>query len=220
MNTTCYCAAVRTAARKTTALYDSILAPAGVTLAQYSLLRRIQRAGTVSLTETRAAGRIGPIDGRAQREGPGRTWVCAYGLGRRPARGGGRGSRPPATRRWSAPRRCGRKRSGGSRLIWAPPRPGGFGRLRSVFDFFANMRALTRNTGLKNDCVGARCNDFERFSAAKTARAVLSFRSDCGRHGRTGRLLRLDRRRSDLPRHAGDGGSDGRAGRHHPAART
>jgi DNA-binding MarR family transcriptional regulator len=51
MNTSCYCAAVRTAARKTTALYDSLLEPAGVTLAQYSLLRKIERAGTVSLTK-------------------------------------------------------------------------------------------------------------------------------------------------------------------------
>ena len=51
MKTTCYCAAVRTAARKTTALYDSLLEPAGVTLAQFSLLRKIERAGTVSLTK-------------------------------------------------------------------------------------------------------------------------------------------------------------------------
>jgi DNA-binding MarR family transcriptional regulator len=51
MKATCYCAAVRTAARKTTALYDSILEPAGVTLAQFSLLRKVERAGTVSLTK-------------------------------------------------------------------------------------------------------------------------------------------------------------------------
>jgi DNA-binding MarR family transcriptional regulator len=48
--TICYCVAVRTAARKTTALYDSLLEPAGVTLAQFSLLRKIRRMGTVSLT--------------------------------------------------------------------------------------------------------------------------------------------------------------------------
>ena len=59
MATICYCAAVRTAARKTTALYDSILEPAGVTLAQYSLMRRIERAGTVSLTEL---GRLAELD--------------------------------------------------------------------------------------------------------------------------------------------------------------
>jgi DNA-binding MarR family transcriptional regulator len=59
MKTACYCAAVRTAARKTTALYDSLLEPAGVTLAQFSLLRRIERAGTVSLTKL---GRLAELD--------------------------------------------------------------------------------------------------------------------------------------------------------------
>ncbi len=59
MNTICYCAAVRAAARKTTALYDSILEPAGVTLAQYSLMRRIERAGAVSLTKL---GRLAELD--------------------------------------------------------------------------------------------------------------------------------------------------------------
>jgi DNA-binding MarR family transcriptional regulator len=59
MKTICYCAAVRSAARKTTALYDSILEPAGVTLAQYSLLRKIERAGTVSLTQL---GRLAELD--------------------------------------------------------------------------------------------------------------------------------------------------------------
>ncbi len=59
MKTICYCAAVRSAARKTTALYDSILAPSGVTLAQYSLMRKIERAGTVSLTRL---GRLAELD--------------------------------------------------------------------------------------------------------------------------------------------------------------
>jgi DNA-binding MarR family transcriptional regulator len=59
METTCYCAAVRTAARKTTALYDSILEPAGLTLAQYSLMRKLERAGTVSLTQL---GRLAELD--------------------------------------------------------------------------------------------------------------------------------------------------------------
>jgi DNA-binding MarR family transcriptional regulator len=59
MDTTCYCAAVRTAARKTTALYDAILEPAGVTLAQFSLLRKIKRAGTASLT---GLGRLAELD--------------------------------------------------------------------------------------------------------------------------------------------------------------
>ncbi len=59
MNTMCYCAAVRTAARKTTALYDAALEPAGVTIAQYSLMRKIERAGTVSLTQL---GRLAELD--------------------------------------------------------------------------------------------------------------------------------------------------------------
>lgn len=59
MGTICYCAALRTAARKTTALYDSALAPLGINLAQYSLMRRIERAGPVSLTEL---GRLAELD--------------------------------------------------------------------------------------------------------------------------------------------------------------
>lgn len=47
----CTCILLRTAARKVTALYDEALAPHGVTVAQYSLLRRIGRAGASSLTE-------------------------------------------------------------------------------------------------------------------------------------------------------------------------
>jgi DNA-binding MarR family transcriptional regulator len=59
MKTICYCAAVRTAARKTTALYDAALKPVGVNLAQFSLMRRIDRAGPVSLTEL---GRMAELD--------------------------------------------------------------------------------------------------------------------------------------------------------------
>lgn len=51
METSCYCAALRAATRKTTALYDAALAPAGIGVPQFSLMRRIERAGTVSLTE-------------------------------------------------------------------------------------------------------------------------------------------------------------------------
>jgi DNA-binding MarR family transcriptional regulator len=51
MQTSCYCAALRAASRKTTALYDSALAPVGIGVAQYSLMRRIEHVGTVSLTE-------------------------------------------------------------------------------------------------------------------------------------------------------------------------
>jgi len=51
MKTYCYCAAIRAVSRKTTALYDDELAPSGITLAQFSLMRRIRRAGAQSLTE-------------------------------------------------------------------------------------------------------------------------------------------------------------------------
>jgi DNA-binding MarR family transcriptional regulator len=59
MKTPCYCAALRVAARKATALYDEELAPVGINLAQFSLLRKIERAGTVSLTEL---GRLAELD--------------------------------------------------------------------------------------------------------------------------------------------------------------
>ena len=51
MKSRCYCAVLRSASRKMTALYDAALAPAGIGLAQYSLMRRIKSAGAVSLTE-------------------------------------------------------------------------------------------------------------------------------------------------------------------------
>ncbi len=51
MQTPCYCAALRAATRKTTALYDEALAPVGIGVAQFSLLRWIKSVGTVSLTE-------------------------------------------------------------------------------------------------------------------------------------------------------------------------
>ena len=59
MNTACYCAAIRVVSRKTTTLYDEALAPCGVNLAQYSLMRRIERAGSPSLTEL---GRVAELD--------------------------------------------------------------------------------------------------------------------------------------------------------------
>lgn len=59
MSTECTCIALRTAARKVTALYDDALAPHGVTIAQYSLLRRIRHAGHPSLTEL---GRMAELD--------------------------------------------------------------------------------------------------------------------------------------------------------------
>ena len=59
MKTACYCAAIRAVSRKTTALYDEALAPCAVNLAQYSLMRRIERAGSPSLTEL---GRLAELD--------------------------------------------------------------------------------------------------------------------------------------------------------------
>ena len=59
MRSPCYCASLRAAARKATALYDAALAPAGVNVAQYGLLRRVERRGTVSLTEL---GRLSELD--------------------------------------------------------------------------------------------------------------------------------------------------------------
>lgn len=46
----CYCVSLRRASRKLTALYDDALAPAGVNVAQFSLLRKINRLGPLSLT--------------------------------------------------------------------------------------------------------------------------------------------------------------------------
>lgn len=51
MKSLCYCGAARSAARKITALYDDTLAPAGVSLAQFALLRMLERKGEIALTE-------------------------------------------------------------------------------------------------------------------------------------------------------------------------
>ncbi len=59
MTSICYCAALRAAARKTTAIYDAALAPIGVNVAQFSLLRRIHGAAPVSLSEL---GRLADLD--------------------------------------------------------------------------------------------------------------------------------------------------------------
>ena len=50
MNNACVCISIRKASRKLTARYDADLAPAGINLAQFSLLRNIRRHGPVSLT--------------------------------------------------------------------------------------------------------------------------------------------------------------------------
>ncbi len=59
MSGSCYCNILRKASRRLTAVYDEALAPAGVNLAQYSLLRSIERKAPVSLTEL---GQITELD--------------------------------------------------------------------------------------------------------------------------------------------------------------
>lgn len=51
MSSPCICILLRQAARKSSAIYDEMLAPLGINVAQYSLLRKISRAGSISLTE-------------------------------------------------------------------------------------------------------------------------------------------------------------------------
>jgi DNA-binding MarR family transcriptional regulator len=51
MAKSCYCTALRKAARRMTSLYDDALAPVGVNIAQFSLLRNVARSETVSLTD-------------------------------------------------------------------------------------------------------------------------------------------------------------------------
>jgi DNA-binding MarR family transcriptional regulator len=55
----CYCSALRTVAHKVTSLYDAALEPTGVNVAQFSLLRTVDRAGPVSLTEL---GQLASLD--------------------------------------------------------------------------------------------------------------------------------------------------------------
>jgi DNA-binding MarR family transcriptional regulator len=56
MKSTCHCITLRRASRRLTALYDEALAPAGINLAQFSLMRTIERHAPISLTEL--AGRL------------------------------------------------------------------------------------------------------------------------------------------------------------------
>ncbi len=46
----CICVAVRKASRRLTAVYDDALAPEGINLAQFSLLKNIRRHGPLSLS--------------------------------------------------------------------------------------------------------------------------------------------------------------------------
>lgn len=51
----CACAKLRRGARIASALYDDALASSGLTVAQFSLMRQVQRAGPCSLTQFAAA---------------------------------------------------------------------------------------------------------------------------------------------------------------------
>ena len=51
MTSPCLCQTLRKASRRLTAAYDDALAPAGINLAQFSLLRSIARRQPLSLTE-------------------------------------------------------------------------------------------------------------------------------------------------------------------------
>jgi len=55
----CHCARLRSAARKVGSIYDEAMAPLGVNIAQYSLMRTIARRQPVSFTEL---GRIARLD--------------------------------------------------------------------------------------------------------------------------------------------------------------
>ena len=71
MASECICATLRVAARKMTARYDAALAPIGINLAQFSLLRNINRAGLVSLTELGRKVELDRVDPS------GRTCACS-----------------------------------------------------------------------------------------------------------------------------------------------
>ena len=51
MSNPCFCILLRQAARKSSSVYDQALAPLGINVAQFSLLRKIARAQSISLTE-------------------------------------------------------------------------------------------------------------------------------------------------------------------------
>jgi DNA-binding MarR family transcriptional regulator len=56
---TCICIAIRKASRKLSARYDEALAPTGMNIAQFSLLRKLRRHGALSLT---ALGELVELD--------------------------------------------------------------------------------------------------------------------------------------------------------------
>lgn len=55
----CHCTRLRSAARKVASVYDEALAPLGLSVAQYSLMRTIERRQPVSFTEL---GQLAQLD--------------------------------------------------------------------------------------------------------------------------------------------------------------
>ena len=47
----CHCIALRKASRKLSVIYDAALAPLGINVGQFSLLKHVRRLGPVSLTD-------------------------------------------------------------------------------------------------------------------------------------------------------------------------
>lgn len=59
MSSPCYCTILRAAMRRIATSYDAALEPVGVNIAQFSLLRTVRRAASVTLTEL---GRLTQLD--------------------------------------------------------------------------------------------------------------------------------------------------------------
>lgn len=59
MSSPCICTTLRSASRRMAAFYDEVMAPVGVNIAQFSLMRTIKRAEPVTLTEL---GRLTELD--------------------------------------------------------------------------------------------------------------------------------------------------------------
>ncbi len=54
MEDSCYCILLRKASRKVSSMYDEALAPLGINVAQFSLMRRVAARAPVSLTDLAA----------------------------------------------------------------------------------------------------------------------------------------------------------------------
>jgi DNA-binding MarR family transcriptional regulator len=54
----CYCSILRAATRKVSSIYDEALSPLGINVAQFSLLRAVDRLQPVSLTDLAKAAQL------------------------------------------------------------------------------------------------------------------------------------------------------------------